>query len=230
MLHRGEIPFFLVRGHILFLKEPENESEGGSQGLSCSAFPNAKFRTSRFHCTTSILQTLIVTARNTCFLSVPWGSYFDYVFEWNKHADDENVMTVTYEELKAVRNERGWSFHCGLGRGFVKCSSLYYLPVHLGVHNVLIKGAILPSWSVDAGPAASTQECSAARPRWRCLGDAGAVCSVSVRAATLGTPSADRSWSVQGVFHATSAQGFAADGRWEWGLGVGWKFSRKAKS
>ncbi|KAJ6664609.1 hypothetical protein lerEdw1_006182 [Lerista edwardsae] len=35
--------------------------------------------------------------------SVPWGSYFDYVFEWNKHAADENVMVITYEELKANR-------------------------------------------------------------------------------------------------------------------------------
>ncbi|XP_066467473.1 sulfotransferase 6B1-like [Tiliqua scincoides] len=34
---------------------------------------------------------------------MPWGSYFDYVLEWNKHADDDNVMTITYEELKANR-------------------------------------------------------------------------------------------------------------------------------
>ncbi|XP_060115097.1 sulfotransferase 6B1-like [Heteronotia binoei] len=34
---------------------------------------------------------------------MPWGSYFDYVFEWNKHADDENIMTITYEELKENR-------------------------------------------------------------------------------------------------------------------------------
>ncbi|XP_053878758.1 sulfotransferase 6B1-like isoform X4 [Malaclemys terrapin pileata] len=29
-----------------------------------------------------------------------WGSYFDYLVEWNKHMDDENVMAITYEELK----------------------------------------------------------------------------------------------------------------------------------
>ncbi|XP_077198354.1 sulfotransferase 6B1-like [Paroedura picta] len=34
---------------------------------------------------------------------MPWGSYFDYVFEWNKHADDEHIMTITYEELKENR-------------------------------------------------------------------------------------------------------------------------------
>uniref|UniRef100_A0A8C0GU06 Sulfotransferase n=1 Tax=Chelonoidis abingdonii TaxID=106734 RepID=A0A8C0GU06_CHEAB len=28
------------------------------------------------------------------------GSYFDYLVEWNKHVDDENVMVITYEELK----------------------------------------------------------------------------------------------------------------------------------
>ncbi|XP_026505479.1 sulfotransferase 6B1-like [Terrapene carolina triunguis] len=28
------------------------------------------------------------------------GSYFDYLVEWNKHMDDENVMAITYEELK----------------------------------------------------------------------------------------------------------------------------------
>lgn len=33
---------------------------------------------------------------------VIWGCYFDYVFKWNEHADDANVMTVTYEELKEV--------------------------------------------------------------------------------------------------------------------------------
>ncbi|XP_034966556.1 sulfotransferase 6B1-like [Zootoca vivipara] len=32
-----------------------------------------------------------------------WGSYFDFVFEWNKHADDANVMAITYEELKENR-------------------------------------------------------------------------------------------------------------------------------
>ncbi|XP_044866247.1 sulfotransferase 6B1-like [Mauremys mutica] len=29
-----------------------------------------------------------------------WGSYFGYLVEWNKHMDDENVMVITYEELK----------------------------------------------------------------------------------------------------------------------------------
>ncbi|XP_059841595.1 sulfotransferase 6B1 [Hypanus sabinus] len=31
---------------------------------------------------------------------VAWGSYFDYALIWEKHIDDENVMVVTYEELK----------------------------------------------------------------------------------------------------------------------------------
>ncbi|KAM6272161.1 sulfotransferase 6B1-like isoform 1-T1 [Spheniscus humboldti] len=31
---------------------------------------------------------------------MPWGCYFEYLSEWNKYADDENVMTITYEELK----------------------------------------------------------------------------------------------------------------------------------
>uniref|UniRef100_A0A8D0G824 Sulfotransferase n=1 Tax=Sphenodon punctatus TaxID=8508 RepID=A0A8D0G824_SPHPU len=41
----------------------------------------------------------------TAFMTgqMPWGSYFDYIFEWNKHAADENVMTITYEELKENR-------------------------------------------------------------------------------------------------------------------------------
>uniref|UniRef100_A0A4W3K734 Sulfotransferase n=1 Tax=Callorhinchus milii TaxID=7868 RepID=A0A4W3K734_CALMI len=29
-----------------------------------------------------------------------WGSYFDHAFIWNQHIDDENVMLVTFEELK----------------------------------------------------------------------------------------------------------------------------------
>ncbi|XP_053918794.1 sulfotransferase 6B1 [Cuculus canorus] len=32
-----------------------------------------------------------------------WGCYFQYLSEWNKYADDENVMAVTYEELKENR-------------------------------------------------------------------------------------------------------------------------------
>ncbi|NXK59882.1 ST6B1 Sulfotransferase, partial [Sylvietta virens] len=32
-----------------------------------------------------------------------WGCYFEYLSEWNKYADQENIMTVTYEEVKEVR-------------------------------------------------------------------------------------------------------------------------------
>ncbi|NWU90639.1 ST6B1 Sulfotransferase, partial [Upupa epops] len=31
---------------------------------------------------------------------MPWGCYFEYLSSWNKHAADDNVMTITYEELK----------------------------------------------------------------------------------------------------------------------------------
>ncbi|NXW60463.1 ST6B1 Sulfotransferase, partial [Eurystomus gularis] len=31
---------------------------------------------------------------------MPWGCYFEYLSAWNKYVDDENVMTMTYEELK----------------------------------------------------------------------------------------------------------------------------------
>ncbi|XP_044273732.1 sulfotransferase 6B1 isoform X2 [Varanus komodoensis] len=31
---------------------------------------------------------------------VAWGSYFDQAVTWNKHIDDENVLILTYEELK----------------------------------------------------------------------------------------------------------------------------------
>ncbi|XP_067901466.1 sulfotransferase 6B1 [Heterodontus francisci] len=31
---------------------------------------------------------------------VGWGSYFDHALIWEKHIDDENVMIITYEELK----------------------------------------------------------------------------------------------------------------------------------
>ncbi|KAM9563835.1 sulfotransferase 6B1-like [Guaruba guarouba] len=31
---------------------------------------------------------------------MPWGCYFEYLCKWNKYASDENVMTITYEELK----------------------------------------------------------------------------------------------------------------------------------
>ncbi|XP_066034806.1 sulfotransferase 6B1-like isoform X1 [Chamaea fasciata] len=38
-----------------------------------------------------------------------WGCYFEYLSEWNKYADQENIMTITYEEEKenpalAVKN------------------------------------------------------------------------------------------------------------------------------
>ncbi|NWT63357.1 ST6B1 Sulfotransferase, partial [Erythrocercus mccallii] len=32
-----------------------------------------------------------------------WGCYFEYLSEWNKYADQENIMTITYEEVKEVR-------------------------------------------------------------------------------------------------------------------------------
>uniref|UniRef100_H0ZHA6 Sulfotransferase n=1 Tax=Taeniopygia guttata TaxID=59729 RepID=H0ZHA6_TAEGU len=28
-----------------------------------------------------------------------WGCYFEYISEWNKYADKENTMTITYEEV-----------------------------------------------------------------------------------------------------------------------------------
>ncbi|XP_051470136.1 sulfotransferase 6B1-like isoform X2 [Apus apus] len=31
---------------------------------------------------------------------MPWGCYFEYLSKWNKYAADENVMPMTYEELK----------------------------------------------------------------------------------------------------------------------------------
>ncbi|XP_060611070.2 sulfotransferase 6B1 [Anolis sagrei] len=31
---------------------------------------------------------------------VGWGSYFDQAVTWNQHIDDENVLILTYEELK----------------------------------------------------------------------------------------------------------------------------------
>uniref|UniRef100_A0A0B8RP31 Sulfotransferase n=1 Tax=Philothamnus irregularis TaxID=1899461 RepID=A0A0B8RP31_9SAUR len=31
---------------------------------------------------------------------VAWKSYFDHALAWDKHMDDENVMIITYEELK----------------------------------------------------------------------------------------------------------------------------------
>uniref|UniRef100_A0A803WDA0 Sulfotransferase n=1 Tax=Ficedula albicollis TaxID=59894 RepID=A0A803WDA0_FICAL len=41
----------------------------------------------------------------TDFMSkkVAWGCYFEYLSEWNKHIDKENIMTITYEELKENR-------------------------------------------------------------------------------------------------------------------------------
>ncbi|XP_072265379.1 sulfotransferase 6B1-like [Pyxicephalus adspersus] len=32
--------------------------------------------------------------------NVCYGSYFDYVAEWDKHIDEENVMVVTFEDMK----------------------------------------------------------------------------------------------------------------------------------
>nr|XP_056708860.1 sulfotransferase 6B1 [Euleptes europaea] len=31
---------------------------------------------------------------------VAWGSYFDHAVTWNNHIDDENVLLLTYEDLK----------------------------------------------------------------------------------------------------------------------------------
>uniref|UniRef100_A0A8C9MIK4 Sulfotransferase n=1 Tax=Serinus canaria TaxID=9135 RepID=A0A8C9MIK4_SERCA len=31
---------------------------------------------------------------------LPWGSYFDHLVEWDKHIDNERIMTISYEELK----------------------------------------------------------------------------------------------------------------------------------
>ncbi|XP_027765682.1 sulfotransferase 6B1-like [Empidonax traillii] len=41
----------------------------------------------------------------TDFMSkkVAWGCYFEYLSQWNKYADEENIMTITYEELKENR-------------------------------------------------------------------------------------------------------------------------------
>ncbi|KAE8601669.1 hypothetical protein XENTR_v10013757 [Xenopus tropicalis] len=32
--------------------------------------------------------------------NVSFGSYFDYAITWNKHIDDENVLILTFEEMK----------------------------------------------------------------------------------------------------------------------------------
>ncbi|KAM5165229.1 sulfotransferase 6B1-like [Mantella aurantiaca] len=32
--------------------------------------------------------------------NVCYGSYFDYMVEWNKHIDDDNVMAITFEDMK----------------------------------------------------------------------------------------------------------------------------------
>ncbi|NWW00819.1 ST6B1 Sulfotransferase, partial [Machaerirhynchus nigripectus] len=41
----------------------------------------------------------------TDFMSkkIAWGGYFEYVSKWNKCADKEHIMTITYEELKENR-------------------------------------------------------------------------------------------------------------------------------
>uniref|UniRef100_A0A670HLK3 Sulfotransferase n=1 Tax=Podarcis muralis TaxID=64176 RepID=A0A670HLK3_PODMU len=36
---------------------------------------------------------------------VCWKSYFDYILAWDKHVDEENVMIITYEELKENLHE-----------------------------------------------------------------------------------------------------------------------------
>ncbi|XP_019382920.1 PREDICTED: sulfotransferase 6B1-like isoform X2 [Gavialis gangeticus] len=38
----------------------------------------------------------------TAFMNgqLTWGSYFDYLIEWNKYIADDNVMVITYEEMK----------------------------------------------------------------------------------------------------------------------------------
>lgn len=37
------------------------------------------------------------------FITVGWGSYFDHAVTWNKHIEDENIMIITYEDLKEVK-------------------------------------------------------------------------------------------------------------------------------
>ncbi|KAH0622454.1 hypothetical protein JD844_024782 [Phrynosoma platyrhinos] len=39
-----------------------------------------------------------MSVRRKC--RVPWGSYIDYLCVWNKYIDEENVMPISYEELK----------------------------------------------------------------------------------------------------------------------------------
>ncbi|NXC79641.1 ST6B1 Sulfotransferase, partial [Cercotrichas coryphoeus] len=41
----------------------------------------------------------------TDFMSkkVAWGSYFEYLSQWSKYVDKENIMAITYEELKENR-------------------------------------------------------------------------------------------------------------------------------
>ncbi|KAE8601672.1 hypothetical protein XENTR_v10013757 [Xenopus tropicalis] len=34
--------------------------------------------------------------------NVSFGSYFDYAITWNKHIDDENVLILTFEEMKEI--------------------------------------------------------------------------------------------------------------------------------
>lgn len=35
--------------------------------------------------------------------AVPWGSYFDHALAWEQKMADPNVMIVTYEQLKQVK-------------------------------------------------------------------------------------------------------------------------------
>ena len=43
------------------------------------------------------------TSVSSSFSPVPGGSYFDYVKAWDEYIDNENVMAISYEELKEVR-------------------------------------------------------------------------------------------------------------------------------
>ncbi|XP_072850102.2 sulfotransferase 6B1 [Pogona vitticeps] len=54
----------------------------------------------------SIFPTLTWDSFFTDFMNgkVGWGSYFDYIKEWDKYIDDENVTALIYEELKENPN------------------------------------------------------------------------------------------------------------------------------
>ncbi|XP_025050801.1 sulfotransferase 6B1-like isoform X2 [Alligator sinensis] len=48
----------------------------------------------KVHVHFKILQSLLEV------LEMVWGSYFDYMIEWNKRINNKNIMFITYEELK----------------------------------------------------------------------------------------------------------------------------------